>query len=110
MRFVSLIAAAAAAMAVPTGAALAQDAPAQVSIYEQRSYAGTPIVVAGAQPDLGRSVQLRSIRVAGGAWELCEQANFQGRCARFSSGDADVRGMVRQVRSVRPAAPIGERG
>lgn len=108
MRFVSLLAAAA-ALAVP-GAALAQDAPAQVSIYEQRNYAGTPIVVTGAQADLGRTVQLRSIRVAGGAWELCEQANYQGRCARFSSGDADVRGMVRQVRSVRPAAPVGERG
>ena len=109
MRFVSLLAAAA-ALAVPAGAALAQASSAQVSIYEQRSYAGTPIVVTGAQADLGRSVQLRSIRVAGGAWELCEQANFQGRCARFSSGDADVRGMVRQVRSIRPAPPIGERG
>lgn len=109
MRFVSLLAAAA-AVAVPAGAALAQTAPAQISIYEQRSYAGTPVVVTGAQADLGRTVQLRSIRVAGGAWELCEQANFQGRCARFSSGDADVRGMVRQVRSIRPAPPIGERG
>ena len=109
MRFVSLLPAAV-AVAVPAGAALAQTAPAQISIYEQRSYAGTPVVVTGAQADLGRTVQLRSIRVAGGAWELCEQANFQGRCARFSSGDADVRGMVRQVRSIRPAPPIGERG
>lgn len=109
MRFVSLIVAAV-ALTVPAGVAFAQDAPAQVSIYEQRSYAGTPIVVTGPRADLGRSLQLRSIRVGGGAWELCEEANYQGRCARFSSGDADVRGMVRQVRSVRPAAPIGERG
>ena len=109
MRFVSLVVAAV-ALVLPAGAALAQDAPAQVSIYEQRNYAGTPVVVTGPQADLGRIVQLRSIRVVGGAWELCEQANFQGRCARFSSSDADVRGMVRQVRSVRPAAPVGERG
>ena len=109
MRFVSLIAAAV-ALAVPAGAVLAQNAPAQVSIFEQRNYEGTPVIVTGPQADLGRLVSLRSIRVGGGAWELCEGANFQGRCARFSSGDADVRGMVRQVRSVRPAAPIGERG
>ncbi len=109
MRFVSLVAAAA-ALAVPAGAALAQNAPAQISIYEQRNYGGTPVVVTGEQADLGRVVQLRSIRVAGGAWQLCEQANFEGRCARFSSGDADVRGMVRQVRSIRPAPQAGERG
>ena len=109
MRFVSLVAAAT-ALFIPAATALAQNAPAQVSIYEQRNYGGTPVVVTGAQADLGRLVALRSIRVAGGAWELCEEANYQGRCARFSSGDADVRGMVRQVRSVRPAAPIGERG
>ncbi|MDB5667725.1 MAG: hypothetical protein JWL74_675 [Alphaproteobacteria bacterium] len=109
MRFVSLLVAGA-ALALPAGAALAQDAPSQVNIFEQRNYAGSPVVVTGAQADLGRSVQLRSIRVTGGAWELCERANFQGRCARFSSGDADVRGRVREVRSVRSAPLIGERG
>jgi len=108
MRFVSLVLGAA-AMIAPAGAAQAQNAP-QISIYEQRSYEGTPVTVAGATPDLGRSVRMRSLRVNGGAWELCEQANFQGRCARFSSGDADIRGMVREVRSVRPAGQVGERG
>ena len=109
MKFGSLIVAAA-ALAAPAGVAVAQNAPAQVSIYEQRNYAGTPVTISGVQADLGRAVQMRSIRVSGGAWELCEEANFAGRCARFSSGDADVRGLVRQVRSVRPAAPLGERG
>lgn len=109
MRFGSLIVAAA-ALAAPAGFVAAQNGPAQVSIYEQRNYAGTPVVVSGSQADLGRAVQMRSIRVSGGAWELCEEANFAGRCARFSSGDADVRGLVRRVRSVRPTAPVGERG
>ena len=71
---------------------------------------GSPVVIAATHADLGRAVPMRSIRVAGGTWEVCDRANFAGNCTRFSTSDTDVRGTVRQVRSIRPAPPAGERG
>ena len=109
MRFVWLVGTAAALLA-PAAIVGAQNNAPQVSIYGQRNYQGPALTVTDTRPDLGQAVPMRSIRVNGGAWQVCERANFTGSCTRFSSSDTDVRGTVRQVRSIRPAPPIGERG
>jgi len=62
-----------------------------VVLFEDTQYQGRAFEVNGDMPDLGAvrfNDKASSIQIgrAGGRWEICEHANYQGRCSRL---DAD---------------------
>lgn len=74
----------------------------EATLYRERDFAGTAFGVTRAQADLGVRWQVRSIRVESGTWQLCERANFEGRCFHVERSQADLPRDRRTVRSMRP--------
>ena len=84
-------------------AALAQGAPAQetvaptslapggpATIYRDRNFAGPAVSISRDNPNLRLNFQVNSIRLQGGAWELCPQASYRGRCITVRQTTADL--------------------
>jgi hypothetical protein len=60
-----------------------------ILMFEDPNYQGRVYEVMGDTPDLGAvgfNDKASSIRIVRGKWEICEHANYQGRCSRL---DAD---------------------
>jgi hypothetical protein len=60
-----------------------------VLMFEDSGYEGRVYEVVGDMPDLGMARfndKASSIKIVRGKWEICEHANYQGRCSRL---DAD---------------------
>lgn len=60
-----------------------------VLMFEDAGYQGRVYEVVGDMPDLGVARfndKASSIKIVRGQWEICEHANYQGRCSRL---DAD---------------------
>lgn len=60
-----------------------------VLMFEDAGYQGRVYEVVGDMPDLGVAKfndKASSIKIVRGQWEICEHANYQGRCSRL---DAD---------------------
>ena len=56
-------------------------------LYARPGYTGRNIALAEDVPDLARlgfDGQAASLRVNWGVWQVCENRNFRGRCARIS--------------------------
>jgi hypothetical protein len=81
-----------------------------VVMFEDPNYQGRAYEVVGDMPDLG-SVKFNdkasSIKIGrtGGKWEICEHANYQGRCSRLDADQAvlprewnDAISSIRRVR------------
>jgi hypothetical protein len=66
-----------------------------VVMFEDPNYQGRAYEVVGDMPDLG-SVKFNdkasSIKIGrnGGKWEICEHANYQGRCSRLDADQATL--------------------
>ncbi|MET3666177.1 beta/gamma crystallin family protein [Caulobacter sp. 1776] len=81
-----------------------------IVMFEDPQYEGRAYEVIGDMPDLGAvkfNDRASSIRVgrAGGRWEICEHANYQGRCSRLDADQAilprewnDAISSIRRVR------------
>ena len=89
---------------------LATQAAAQVTFYEGDGYRGRAFSVDGTVANFERTGfndRAQSAVVAGGSWEVCEDAQFQGRCMILQPGNyASLDGidMSRRISSVRPVA------
>jgi hypothetical protein len=64
-----------------------------VVLFEDPQYQGRAVEVSGDMPDLGAlrfNDKASSIQIgrAGGRWEICEHANYQGRCSRLDADQA----------------------
>jgi hypothetical protein len=64
-----------------------------VVLFEDTQYQGRGFEVNGDMPDLGAvrfNDKASSIQIgrAGGRWEICEHANYQGRCSRLDADQA----------------------
>jgi hypothetical protein len=63
-----------------------------VVLFEDPHYQGRAFEVNGDMPDLGAvrfNDRASSIQIGrGGRWEICEHANYQGRCSRLDADQA----------------------
>jgi hypothetical protein len=102
------IAAACAALSTPLAA---QTGPA--TIYRDPGFRGPAVSVNRTEPNLGLRFQVFSIRLGRGAWELCPQPNFRGRCLIVGQTTPDLRrtdGWAGPLQSMRPADAMGPGG
>jgi hypothetical protein len=100
----SLWSRAAAALAL---AACASVASADITLYDRENYGGRNFNTTQSVSDLanvGFSDRASSIKIRGGAWQLCDDAFYRGRCVTLSSGEyaslASI-GMSNRISSVR---------
>jgi len=92
-------------VAVPLLAATAHAG--ELTLYTHSNFAGPPLTLRGSTPDLeplGFNDRASSVIVRSGTWQLCEHANFQGRCMLVERGEYpaldgfnDVISSVREV-------------
>lgn len=101
------------ALAAPAAAQTNKMAPTGVgeaTIYRDVGFKGSAMFINRANPNLGLSWAVRSIRVRSGQWQLCSRTNYRGRCATVSADDTDIRGQTGffdQVQSMRPMGGAG---
>lgn len=77
----------------------------RIILFDDRNFRGRSVTVDGVRPVLsGFQEKAESVQVTGGLWELCERANFGGRCTIVSSNVSDLGalGLRNRVSSVRP--------
>jgi len=80
----------------------------QITFYEGEAFRGRAFNTRDTVPDFGRNGfndRAASVVVDRGRWEVCEHANFQGRCAVLRQGSYDTLrdvGLAYQISSVRP--------
>lgn len=84
-------------------------------IYRDMGYQGPAVNVSQPQPNLGLAWRVNAVRVVSGEWELCEGANFRGRCRTVNRDTPmlvnPIRGMpLQSIRPVGYMAPGGEPG
>ena len=76
-------------------------------LFDDRGYRGRSFRVDDSMSRLqGFENRAQSVQVTGGSWDLCERANFGGRCVAVSSSIPDLSsiGFSRRVASVRLSA------
>jgi uncharacterized protein YcfJ len=87
---------------------VAGHAAAQITFYEGEGYRGRAFTTGKAVPNfqrLGFNDRASSVVVDRGRWEVCEDANFRGRCVLLRRGAYDSlrrMGLNDRVSSVRP--------
>ncbi|MBU6155873.1 MAG: hypothetical protein KJS87_02995 [Alphaproteobacteria bacterium] len=86
--FILAAPAAIAAPAAPATAAPAAPVPLEIVIYDKPEFQGNAIRIAKPVPDLAVlkfDNKVASLKIFGaGDWVLCENRNYQGRCARVA--------------------------
>ena len=94
------------------GLVAATQAAAQVTLYSGDDFRGRQFTTDRVERNLewvGFNDRAESVIVNGGSWQVCEDAEFSGRCAILRPGEyrslADV-GLAGEISSVRP---VGER-
>ncbi|MFZ6758562.1 beta/gamma crystallin-related protein [Undibacterium sp. Ji50W] len=91
-----------------SGLLLAAHASAQITFYEGEGFRGRTFNVNGQQSNFrnsGFNDLASSVVVTSGRWEVCDDANFGGRCMVLRQGSYDTlsgMGMNNRISSVRP--------
>lgn len=78
---------------------------ARIELFDNPGFRGDSLILTDAAPDLrARSDRAGSVRVYGGAWELCDGERFRGHCATISDDVPDLKrvGLRDKVSSARP--------
>lgn len=92
-------------------ASLAATASAQITLYAREGFRGEVFRTQGTVPNFGRTGfndRASSAIVERGLWEVCEDANFRGRCVVLRRGNYDSLaslGMSNRISSVRMVNP-----
>jgi hypothetical protein len=75
-------------------------------VFDDINYGGQSAVLTDASGTLGNlNNRVSSLKVYGGAWEVCDAPDFRGRCRTISNNVNDLRGVGLQdlIKSARPA-------
>jgi hypothetical protein len=103
---------AALALAAPVVFASAQAG--EITLYTHDNFGGPAITVRDQVPDLssdGFNDRASSVRVRSGRWQLCENANFDGRCIVLGPGEyRKLEGFNDVLSSLREVGADGDRG
>jgi hypothetical protein len=81
-------------------------------LFADRGYRGRAFTLDAAQGELsGFGNQAESVQVSGGAWEICDQSGFRGRCVTVSEDVPDLGnlGLLNAVESARPRSNFFQR-
>lgn len=91
-------------------------------LYEDRNFGGRELLiedqVVNNFEDLGFNDRAASLRIVGGYWRFCTEANFQGTCRTFGPGEyprlpGDLANRISSGRRLReqdlPVRPYGQR-
>jgi hypothetical protein len=104
---------AALALAAPVVFAAAAQAG-EITLYTHDNFGGPAISVRDQVPDLsseGFNDRASSVRVRSGRWQLCEHANFDGRCIVLGPGEyRKLEGFNDVLSSLREVGGDGDRG
>jgi uncharacterized protein YcfJ len=90
------------------GVALATQAAAQITLYDGEGFRGPAVTADKPVYDFdpfGFNDRAKSLVVNGGTWQVCEDAQFQGRCVVLQPGNYESlrsMGMNERISSVRP--------
>lgn len=90
------------------GLVAATTAAAQVTLYSHEDFHGQQFTADGTVHNLDRlgfNDRATSAVVDGGNWQVCEDANFQGRCVILQPGEyptLDRMGLENEISSIRP--------
>ncbi|CAN7348779.1 beta/gamma crystallin family protein [Duganella sp. LjRoot269] len=83
----------------------------EITLYTHANFGGASVTLRNTTPDLvplGFNDRTSSVVVRSGAWELCEHADFRGRCVVLERGEYPVlEGFNDQVSSAREVAGRG---
>jgi hypothetical protein len=104
---------AALALAAPLVFASAAQAG-EITLYTHDNFGGPAVTVREQVPDLssdGFNDRASSVRVRSGRWQLCENANFDGRCIVLGPGEyRKLEGFNDVLSSLREVGADGDRG
>lgn len=80
-----------------------------LTLYDQTGLNGQGVIFTERTGNLTDAFRARSLRTSGGPWEVCDGANYSGRCVvaegwTFNLNDVGLR-RVRSIRPVDPDAP-----
>ncbi len=96
------------------GIVVATQAGAQITFYEGEGFRGRAFTADGTlwnfEPS-GFNDRAASVAVQSGTWQVCEDAQFRGRCAILRPGNypsLDRIGLDRRISSVRPVEETGQ--
>lgn len=83
----------------------------EIIVYSDTGYGGARQAFNGAVPDLqryGLDNRISSLRLRGGAWEICDGRNYSGECEVVASDVANLNDydMNNRVSSLRPTRPV----
>lgn len=77
----------------------------RIVLFSERGFRGRSVSVSGSESYLAAfNDRAQSVQVFGGAWQLCEDSEFRGRCVTVSSNVADLGSLRGKVSSARPLA------
>jgi hypothetical protein len=102
------------ALLVSVGVALAGNAVAQVTLFQDDGFQGRRFSANGPVEnfaDRGFNDEASSARVRGGAWQVCTDAHFRGQCVTLRPGDypsIGSLGLNDKISSIRPLEQYGQ--
>jgi hypothetical protein len=93
------------------GLLVATQAAAQITFYEAEGFRGRALTAEGTIPDMHRfgfNDRAASAVVAGGRWEVCDDAFFAGRCVVLSPGSYGTFAGMNMNYRIASVRPVGE--